>query len=98
MLFGLGVQELVVIIVGMMFPIIVGRFLAHRVSDEKRKIIGGILLFIVVILVFSGIIFLNSGTQAQSEEIVIRAAIALWISVFMGILGIVILASKSRKV
>ena len=92
---GIGVQELLLIVIAIAIPIGLGRALAHRIADDKRKIIGGIALFIAVILAFSGI---SSCNSAISQEKAVVGVVVTYIGILLGLFGIVMLASNSRQV
>jgi len=97
----MGIQELLliaVIAIVIAIAIAVGRAVAHRISDEKRKISGGIMVFVGVILVFIGISGLSTSIQMASGEAVLGNGIVFCIGVFVGSFGIAMLASQSRQV
>ena len=93
---GIGIQELLVIIFSVL-SVVLGRFLAHRIADDKRKLIGGIALFIAAILAFWGISSYNSAILPMQQQKAAEGIIATFIGVLLGLFGIAMLASKSRQ-
>ena len=93
---GIGIQELLVIIFSVL-SVVSGRFLAHRIADDKRKLFGGIALFIAAILAFWGISSYNSAILPMQQQKAAVGIIMTFVGVLLGLFGIAMLASKSRQ-
>lgn len=100
-MFGFGTSEMFIIIVVMAaIGIAVGRALASGLSDEKRKIVGGVAFLVGVAFMIFGVSSINSAS-AQLMGALGRPDLsgfaALGFGVIAAIIGLVVLISKGSS-
>ena len=89
-----------IFIISLVISIILGRVIAHRNADDKRKFIGGVALLFGVVLAFVGIInYYAMGAQIVREmgntsSVALRTIV--W-SIPIAFFGVVMLATKSQQ-
>jgi uncharacterized membrane protein len=97
---GIGMPELVGLLIFVGGAIAVGRVLAVFLRDDQRKVIGGVALVVGVLFALYGIISINSASS-QLAGMVRRAdtggIMAIGIGALIAIAGTAVLLTKGRS-